>query len=151
MAVTDLYLYNGGFSLPFLLHLYDKGRNIDIRLINDSEGCAYEGETYKAGTFRYTPNASEQGLTGGGTLEIFAGGYGSEVTELVKLYSDITAEIVGVMMEDGTITELRHFKHHNGKVKVDRKSVTFTFSRDERLDMTFPALVWNSQNNRGNS
>lgn len=153
-ALTQLFSFNGKYSLPYLIHLYGsytkngETQTIDMRFINDVKSCQYDGQTYKAEAFNYTPNASEYGMTGGGTLEISV--VGNQIIDLVEQCRSITLEVVGCMMEDGTITELRQFKHKNGTIKVNRNTATFTFKRDERLDMTFPALVWNTQNNRGN-
>lgn len=153
--ITQLFSFNGTYSLPYLIHLsgtYKRNgavQTIDMRFINDVKSCTYGGHNYKAEAFNYTPNASEFGLTGGGSLEISV--VGNQVINLVELCSNITLEVVGCMMKSGTITELKHFVHKNGTIKVDRNVATFTFKRDERLDMTFPALIWNSQNNRGNS
>lgn len=153
--LSKLFSYNGTYSLPYLIHLsgtYKRNgevQTIDMRFINDVTSISYGGHNYIAGTFNYTPNASEYGLTGGGTLEISV--VGNQIIDLVELCTDITLEVVGCMMKNGTITEMKRFVHKNGDIKVNRSIATFTFKRDERLDMTFPALIWNSQNNRGNS
>ena len=153
--LSKLFSYNGTYSLPYLIHLsgsYKRNgvtQTIDMRFINDAVSCSYDGNTYTATAFNYTPNASEYGLTGGGTLEISV--VGNQIIDLVEQCSEITLEVVGCMMKNGTITEMKHFAHKNGTIKVNRNVATFTFKRDERLDMTFPALIWNSQNNRGNS
>lgn len=151
-TVSKLFSNNAGFSLPYLIHLYgtkNGKKSLEMRFINDVKDCKYNGFVYEAEAFDYTPNASEYGMTGGGTLEISV--IGNQIIDLVENYTDITFEAVGVLLDDGTIEELRFFKHHNGSVSVDRASATFTFKRDERLDMSFPALIWNTQNNRGNA
>lgn len=148
-TIAKLFSLNGSYSLPYLINLHDKNRHIDMYFVNDTESHSYDNVTYEAEAFNYQPNASEYGFTGGGTLEISV--VGNQVIDLVERYSDITLEVMGVLQDNGTITPINHFRHHNGKVSLDRNKATFTFSRDERLDMTFPALIFNSQNNRGNA
>lgn len=149
----NLFSYQGKYSLPWLIHLYGTNasgtQTYDMRFINDVRDCVYDGNTYIAESFRYTPSGSEFGMSGGGTLEISTAK--NQVAAMVQLCTNITLEVVAVMLEDSTITELQKIKHKNGKIKGDRQKVTFTFERDERLDMSFPALIWNSQNNRGNT
>lgn len=152
-SITKLFGYNGSYSLPYLIHLYGSNSSgsvsYDMRFINDNQSCTYDGNTYTAEAFSYTPGASEYGLNGGGTLEIST--LDNDISEMIQLCTSITLEVVACLLEDGTISELDTITHHNGTIKGDRQSATFTFDRDERLDMTFPALIWNSQNNRGNS
>lgn len=154
-AFSKLFSDNGTYSLHYLIHLYGsykssgETKTIEMWFINDTQSCSFKGNEYEAEAFNYTPNASEYGLSGGGTLEISV--VGNQVIELVELCRSITLEIVGCMLDDGSITELKHFRHKNGTIKVNRNTATFNFNRDERLDMTFPALIWNTRNNRGNS
>jgi hypothetical protein len=58
---------------------------------------------------------------------------------------------VGIILEGGTVQELRGWKKRYGKAKWTGASATVTFPPDDRLSMTFPALVFNGDNNRGNS
>lgn len=145
--LAKLFGYSGSYSLPYLIHLYNKKHDIDMYFVNDTEDHVFEGVTYSAESFHYQPSPSEYGLTGGGTLEISV--VGNQVIDLA--HTDINLDVIGVIQEDGEITKLKQFSHRNGRVTMNRNKAKFVFSRDERLDMSFPALVWNAQNNRGNT
>ena len=140
---------HGRYTLPFLIKLHDDKNTIVMRFVNDVKSVTFNGDVYTAGTFTYTPNASEQGFTGGGTLEISV--QGNAVIDLIETYREVRLEVVGCIMQDGNIAELKSFRHHYGKVRTDRATAKFTFERDDRLSMTFPALIWSAFNNRGNS
>ena len=140
---------HGRYSLPYLIKLHDSENKIFMRFVNDTKNVTFNGKLYTAGTFRYTPNASEQGFSGGGSLEISV--QGNAVIDLIETYRDVRLEVVGCIMQDGTIIEVKSFRHHYGKVKTDRATAKFTFEKDDRLSMTFPALIWSAFNNRGNA
>ena len=139
----------GRYSLPYLIKLHDDKNTIVMRFVNDVKSITFNGDVYTAGTFSYKPNASEQGLTGGGTLEISV--QGNAVIDLIETYREVRLDVVGCIMQDGNIAELKSFRHHYGKVKTDRATAKVTFEKDDRLSMTFPALIWSAFNNRGNS
>ena len=87
---------------------------------------------------------------GGGKLEI-AVAESTLLVDLVETYNNIYLDVTGVMATDGYVYELRAYKHRHGSINGNRTSITFTFEADDRLQMTFPALIWNNQNNRGNA
>lgn len=141
---------DGAYSLPYLIKLYDPSETIVMYLVNNNENIIYNGITYIASTFEYTPNASESGFNGGGSLKIAI--KDNQVVDLIETYREVKLDVIGILNKaDGTITELRTYRHHYCEVSGDRTNAVFTFSRDDRLDMTFPALIWNAANNRGNS
>ncbi len=141
---------NGAYSLPYLIKLYDPTETLVMHFVNNTENITYDGITYTATAFEYSPNASESGFTGGGTLKIAV--KDNQVIDLIETYSEVKLDVIGILNKsDGSITELRTYNHHYGEVSCDRTTATFTFTRDDRLDMTFPALIWNAANNRGNS
>ena len=140
---------SGGYSLPFLIHLYDDEKNIELRFVNSDHNITYNDQVYIASSFSYSPNPSAYGFDGGGKLEIAS--RESNLIDLVERFYNIHLDVIGVMDEIGTITEIETFKHHYGTVTGDRKTLSFNFDKDDRLDMTFPTLIWSTQNNRGNS
>lgn len=140
---------NGAYNLPWLIYLHDQANNIQMRFVNNTSNIVYDENTYQAGCFKYSSTAGEHGFSGGGTLEISV--VGNSVIDLIETYRAIKLEVIGTLCEDGTVTAIKTFSHHYGKVKVSRTKASFTFEKDDRLTMTFPALVWNSFNNRGNS
>lgn len=139
----------GAYSLPYLIHLYDDDKKISLCFINDVKDAVFNGDTYKAAAFSYTPNAAVMGFTGGGTLSIATGD--NYIINLTDNNYTIRLDVVGALMEDGSITEIRTYKHHYGKASFSQGKCDFTFDKDDRLQMTFPALIWSHLNNRGNS
>ena len=143
----------GGYSLPFLIKLYDKDETESLYFINDTQDRVYETVTYKATAFEYIPGKDETGFGGGGSLNIAVTELDSEMTKIIDMietYRVICLEVTGCLLEDGTVTEIKTFSNSYGSVDWDGKSARFTFDRDDRLDMTFPALVFSHYNNRGN-
>lgn len=143
----------GDYSLPFLINLYNKEKSIDLFFINDVKKKIYNGKEYIPATFKYTPNNSIHGLDGGGKLSIEIDDRNREVfiTNLIDTNSTIYLDVIGAMNSRGDISEIRIFNHHFCSVNVTKDKAEFTFEKDDRLQMTFPALVWNRLNNRGNS
>ena len=109
----------------------------------------YDEETYTAGSFAYTPNNAESGYDGGGSLEISY--IGNSVIDLAESYRLIKLEVIAVMDERGEITPYHRYQHTYGTLNAKGGKAKFTFSKDDRLEMTFPALIWNAANNKGNS
>ncbi len=132
----------GGFSLPYLLRIYDDKR--DVRVINDCDDLTYKGHTYKASNFTYTPSDS-----GDSSLEIEIVEANGIIDVLEDNYS-FRVEAVGVYY-DGEVTEMRQYRHSYGEGTWDGKSLKLKMNKDDRLDMSFPALTFNAYNNRGNS
>lgn len=137
---------NGSYSLPYLITLSAGGQV--IRFVNNNTDLQYEGNTYSAGSFLYTPNAEELGFSGGGSLEIAV--IGNSIIDLIEQNRGVTLRVIGALCEDGSVTPITSFSHHYGKVRVTKTKAVFTFEKDDRLDMTFPALIWSRVNNRGN-
>lgn len=146
---SKLIQRSGGYALPFLINIYDDDRNINLFFINSNRSIVYDGNTYAAAAFKYSPNSSNYGYDGGGTLEINT--QETQLTDIVERYNSIHLDVIGIIDEVGTITELKNYKHHYGKVSGNRKTFKFDFDADDRPAMTFPTLIWNTQNNRGNN
>lgn len=139
-----------GFSLPHLIYLYDDEKTMELRFVNKTDSrVVHGGYIYQPCEFNYKANISAYGFDGGGKLEITT--KGNQVIDLVENFESIHLEVIGVMNEQGEITELEKHKHHFGNVTVNRRTVTFTFEKDDRLEMTFPTLIWSVHNNKGNS
>lgn len=139
----------GTYSLPYLVHLYTKDNAVSLYLVNDVASVTYDGNTYESAAFEYTPNADSNGFDGGGKLTIAA--RNNKIIPLVDTYKEIFLDIVGGMNENGKVTALDFHSHHYGSVEISDGKATFTFNKDDRLSMNFPALIWSRQNNRGNS
>lgn len=134
----------GGYSLPYLLHIASEDGAKNLYLINDNTDLTYNGNTYKASNFSYTPNAD-----GDSSLEIELVN-SDEIIDILESGYSFNAELVGIVNDD-EIQEFATNKHKYGQATWDGKSLSLTMNKDDRLDMTFPALIFNSYNNRGNT
>ena len=143
-----LFRRNGAYNLPWLITLSDSNNTTVFRYVNDNTDITYGGSTYTASCFNYKPNAREIGFSGGGTLEISL--VGNNIIDLIESNTQVKLSVVGVIRTNGTVEAIENFSHNYGKVKVQGMKATFTFEKDDRLNMTFPALIWNNYNNRGN-
>lgn len=140
---------NGGYCLHWLIKLSDANNNLVMRFVNNNQDVEYNGETYTATGFEYTPNNAESGYTGGGSLEIAY--IGNQIIDLAESYKQIKLDVVGVINERGEVTPYSRYHHTYGTLTANRGKAKFSFSKDDRLEMTFPALIWNAANNRGNA
>lgn len=151
---NELVKKNGGYALPWLITLSDKEENLVLRFVNGVQDVDFNGNTYKAESFKYTPNAGAQGFDGGGNLEISIYDENSQpnqIIDLIETYRHIKINVVGVLAKTGEVQEIRQFNHTYCRVTVSQGKAKFAFEKDDRLSMTFPALLWNAANNRGNS
>jgi len=139
----------GAYSLPWLIKLSDEADTAALYFVNDINQIVHGGNTYLPTTLEYTPNADEQGFSGGGSLAIPV--TDNDVIVMIESYYNLRLEVIGVLLDDGTVSEIKTFQHHYGSVKWNGKQADFTFERDDRLDMTFPALIFSHYNNRGNA
>ena len=141
---------SGGYSLPWLITL--SNQSTTLRFINDVQSISYGGNTYSASTFSYVPEPPENGLQGGGSLEIAAADANdvNGIIALIQGATSISLDVVGVMLDDGTIDEVTSFSHAYGTVRLNGRKASFKFERDNRLGMSFPALIFSHYNNRGN-
>lgn len=140
---------HGGYSLPYLIYLHDEEKNIEMRFANSRDDLTFEGNVYKAGTFKYIQNARKKGFDGGGKLEITV--KANQTINMVETYDSIFLEVIGAIREGNEIQKIEKFNHHYGKIEGNRTKILFSFNPDERQEMTFPMLIWSGLNNHGNS
>lgn len=141
---------SGGYSLPWLITITDGITT--LRFINDVNDLTHDSVLYKASTFGYEPNPTDNGFTGGGSLQIAAAD-ANEVGSLIALIETATNLqfiVNGILLDGGVVNELKIFQHQHGTVRWDGRRASFTFDPDDRLSMTFPALIFSHYNNRGN-
>lgn len=139
----------GAYSLPYLIHIHNEDNSYSMRFVNNLQNVTYDGHTYIAAGFSYTPNQSENGFNGGGSLEI--GIKDTLLVDLVESSDNVTLEVIAAISNTLQIVPLTNVMHHYGKANGDRTKISFEFNRDDRAEMTFPALIWDTLNNRGNS
>lgn len=145
--MSDIFkkLSNGGaFSLPFLLHIYNDKQ--DVYLINSSKEIVYNNITFLPSTFSYLPKPD-----GETSLEIELVENGSGLINIFENSYDFKAEFLGVLLENGDIQEISNYFHHYGTATWNGKTANINFTKDDRFNMTFPALIFNAYNNRGNN
>ena len=143
----------GSYSLPWLIRLYDKAETESLYFINDTQDRIYETVTYKKSSFSFIPGSDASGFNGGGSLEIAVSEMDfdqNKIIDMIETYRVICLQVIGCLLQDGTISEVKTFNNSYGSVEWDGKRAKFSFDRDDRLDMTFPALIFSHYNNRGN-
>ena len=141
-------LFNGGrYALPYLVK-FNHPTAGTYCFVNNNENVEYNDEEYIASSFDYTPPKNDGT---GATLTIT--GVDNELVEWIENSdSRISIEIVGVLIEDGSVFEIRQYRHFFGSVSYsDDMSLEFNLGSDDRLDMTFNPYVYDTDNNRGNA
>ena len=140
MGVFKELTEGGLFNLPFLLHIYDDDTHIYI--INDNVNLTYGGHTFAAATFDYTPSTN-----GDATLdcELFNK---PELLNYLHKNRQFNCDLVGVY-KGGEVVTLETYRHKYGDATWDGVKFEIKLNGDDRGNMTFPALIYNSYNNRG--
>ncbi|MEE6208316.1 MAG: hypothetical protein VZR95_09720, partial [Alphaproteobacteria bacterium] len=57
-------------------------------------------------------------------------------------------DLIGVY-RGGEVVQLETYRHHYGEATYDGVKFEIKLNGDDRGNMTFPALIYNSYNNRG--
>lgn len=139
---------SGAYSLPWLIKLSNADASTIIYRAGNTEDVVYGGHTYVSTSLEYKPAAEVLGFDGGASLSIYCG-KDDTIIDLIESNRTILLEVVGAINDDGTITAIRVFSHTTGAVDWDKTKATFTYEKDERLSMTFPAIVISAINARG--
>lgn len=134
-------LAEGGlYTLGFLLHIYDAQG--DVYLINDNKSIVVDAITYRAASFDYNPAAN-----GAATLEISLID-NVEIQNISARSRQFNCDLIGVY-RGGQIVKLNTYNHKYGDATWDGEKFQIKLNADDRGNMTFPALIYNSYNNRG--
>lgn len=134
----------GGFNLPFLVHLSSPDNATHIYLINDNQDMTYNGHTYSASNFTYSPNTS-----GDSTLNIELVEH-DDIIDILEENEYFNIEVIGVFNGD-EVEAIGQYKHKYGEGTWNGAKLEMKLNKDDRGGMTFPALIFNSYNNRGNN
>lgn len=137
-------LFNGGrYSLPWLLHFTTS--NGDLFFVNALEDISFDGNIYKASTFAYTePN--NQGS--GGSLKITL--VDNTLIEELDTSDTLKLKVTGLISEDGTVEPVHVYTHMSAEASWNSNmELQLTLNADDRMTMTFPPYVFDSDNNRG--
>ena len=140
MGVFKELTEGGLFSLPFLLHIYDDSTHIYI--INDNENLTYGGHTFAAASFDYTPNTNGDASL---SCDIFDK---PDLLNYINRNRVFNCDLIGVY-RGGEIVQLETYRHNYGEATWDGVKFEIRLDGDDRGSMTFPALIYNSYNNRG--
>lgn len=144
-------LHRGGaFSLPYLIKMYHPDYGA-LYFVNNNENIVYDSQTFLASTFNYTPPKTIGGVLKDGQLEITA--IDNQVIDIIDTSDELfEITVIGVLNDDGTVTAMKMFKHQYGSATTtEDMRVVITFTNDDRLSMTFPPYIFDSDNNRGNA
>ena len=131
-------------NLPFLVHLSSPDNATHIYLINDNQDMTYNGHTYSASNFTYSPNTS-----GDSTLNVELVQH-DEIIELLEDCEYFKVEVIGIFNGE-EVEEIGQYRHKYGEGTWDGAKLEMKLNKDDRGGMTFPALIFNSYNNRGNN
>lgn len=134
----------GGYNLPFLVHLSSPDGVVNIYLINDNTDLEYDGITYSASNFTYSPN-----MEGESTFNVELVEH-DEIIDLLEENEYFKVEVIGIFNGE-EVEEIGQFKHKYGEGTWDGAKLEMKLNKDDRGGMTFPALIFNSYNNRGNN
>lgn len=134
----------GGYNLPFLVHLYTPDGSKHVYLINDNADMDYAGHTYAASNFTYSPN-----LDGDSTFNVELAEH-DEIIDLLEENEYFNVEVTGIL-NGGEVEEIGQYRHKYGEGTWDGAKLEMKLNKDDRGSMTFPALIFNSYNNRGNN
>lgn len=131
---------SGLYILPYLMHIYDEQSH--IYLINNTNDVEYKGITYKAAAFNYNPAANGSATFEAEILKT------TTLGNFIKRAKQFNCELIGVYIE-GEIISLSTYRHNYGEATWDEDKFQISLESDARESMTFPALIYNTYNNRG--
>lgn len=144
MNVYKQLTEGGGYNLPFLVRLSNPENTLNIFLINDNQDMVYRGIVYSASSFTYTPNTS-----GDSSFSVELVEHNAIIDMLEDNYY-FKVEVIGVFNGE-EVEPIGLFKHKYGEATWDGMKLNMKLNKDDRGGMTFPALIFNSYNNRGNN
>ncbi|MBR1713485.1 MAG: hypothetical protein IJ717_00875 [Treponema sp.] len=143
MNIYKKLIEGGGYSLPFLVHLSSaSGKN--IYLVNNIDDIDYDGHRYKAASFSYTPSD-----TGDSSFSVEIAEH-DEIIDILEDERAFNVEVTGIFNGE-EVEEISAYRHSSGEGTWDGAKLEMKLNKDERGTMTFPALIFNSYNNRGNA
>lgn len=141
-------LFNGGsFTLPYLLKFTCDNLE-SILLVNDNKDFEYNGETYNASSFDYTPPDNQ----GSGATLTISGAENNLIPFIENADETYRLDVIGVISANGEVQKIKQYSHMLGTVSyTDSMEITFELGSDDRLNMTFPPYKFDTDMNRGNA
>lgn len=141
---NELFL-GGSYSLPYLIH-FSHATAGDLYFVNANQDVEFNGIVYKSSSFSYTePDFKGEGASLSFSL------IDNDLTQFLdKADESATITIDGVINQNGTISQIKHFNHSYFTANWGTDlSLSVSFSIDDRFQMNFPPYVFDSDNNRG--
>ena len=145
--IFRLLFEGGNYAKQYLIKLYHAQAGT-LYYVNNNQNVTYDGNTYVAANFDYTPPNSEGD---NGSLSISAVD-NAEVFAWVDAIDDkYSLEVIGIL-NGSEVTELRSYKHFYGSVSMsENNELSFSFESNGKLGMTFNIVKYDTDTNRGNS
>lgn len=145
--IYNLLFSGGNISRHYLIELSHPSAG-NIRLVNNNEEITYLGKTYKVSSFDYTP-PDKKGT--GASLNITTVD-NDLFTFIENADHRYNLKVIGVLNSDGSITPLKVYRHLYGSLSMgDNRELNFTPGTDDRLDMKFNVLIYDTISNKGNA
>jgi phosphoglycerate-specific signal transduction histidine kinase len=129
---------SGAYNLPYLLNISDT-----IYIVNNNEPVTYLSRVYAASTF--TVSVKDDGDS---VIQIES--VSDDLINLLTLNNNITVDIVGVL-NGATVQAIKSYRRLYASATWDNLTATITMPKDDRLEMSIPANIWTTYNNRGNA
>ena len=152
MTTNEIYsaLSRGGaFSKPVLIIVYHPNFE-PLYLVNDTDDKVYNGHTYKASAFKYTPPKVTGGTIKNGSLEITSAE--NTLFNLIDSSDELFKVDVIACIYNGEIVPFNVYRHQYGTATADGENkINISFTNDDRLNMKFPPQVFDTDNNPGNA
>lgn len=145
--IFKLLFSGGNYAKQYLIKLYHPVAGV-LRYVNNNQDITYDGYTYSAANFNYTPPDSQNE---GGTLEISSIDNYQIVEWLEKADDRYTLEVMGAL-NDGEVQPIRAYKHFYGTASMSENgTLNFSLENDGRLGMVFTVYKYDTDLNRGNA
>lgn len=136
----------GGFTIHHLVHLHNVENTMHVYLCDDNVSLEYEDKIYLASNFTYNVDMDTSAKL---DIELVKGG--NAIINLLQTSTDnLVCEVKEIFTKNNESVKILEFIHRYGSATWNRQEANFTFEKDDRIDMTFPGLIWDKYSNRGN-
>lgn len=152
MTSAQIYklLFEGGnYSRPYLIKFTHPTAGT-LRFVNNNETVTFADENYIPANFKYIPPNSKGE---GGNLEISAINNENLFAFVENADYQYKMQVTGVINRlTGLVDKLKVYRHFYGTVSMGEDwNLTFSLGRDDRLDMNFTVLTYDTNLNPGNA
>lgn len=150
LTTREIYnlLFSGGNISRHYLIEFSHPTAGTIRLVNNNQEITYLGKNYKVSSFDYTP-PNNKGFNAALNITTVDNDLFAFVENADDKYN---LKVIGVLNTDGSITPMKTYRHFYGSVSMgDDRNISFTPGTDDRLDMKFNVLIYDTISNKGNA